>query len=75
MLSFSQVAEALMGLIYHRPSGENFSSSQGLSLNSIVQVMNTYRIFYLEIFDSYNPLNQLYNGLALQRLAKANKGL
>ena len=26
MLSFSQVAEALMGLIYHRPSGENFSS-------------------------------------------------
>ena len=25
MLSFSQVAEALMGLIYHRPSGENFS--------------------------------------------------
>ena len=26
MLSFSQVAEALTGLIYHRPSGENFSS-------------------------------------------------
>ena len=25
MLSFSLVAEALMGLIYHRPSGENFS--------------------------------------------------
>ena len=25
MLSFSQVAEALMGLIYHRPLGENFS--------------------------------------------------
>ena len=28
MLSFSQVAEALMGLIYHRPSGENFSSAK-----------------------------------------------
>ena len=27
MLSFSQVAEALMGLIYYRPSGENFSST------------------------------------------------
>ena len=27
MLSFSQVAEALTGLIYHRPSGENFSSA------------------------------------------------
>ena len=26
MLSFSQVAEALMGLIYNRTSGENFSS-------------------------------------------------
>ena len=26
MLSFSLVAEALTGLIYHRPSGENFSS-------------------------------------------------
>ena len=26
MLSFSQVAEALTGLIYHRPLGENFSS-------------------------------------------------
>ena len=26
MSSFSQVAEALTGLIYHRPSGENFSS-------------------------------------------------
>ena len=25
MLSFSLVAEALTGLIYHRPSGENFS--------------------------------------------------
>ena len=25
MLSFSLVAEALAGLIYHRPSGENFS--------------------------------------------------
>ena len=25
MLSFSPVAEALAGLIYHRPSGENFS--------------------------------------------------
>ena len=25
MLSFSLVTEALMGLIYHRPSGENFS--------------------------------------------------
>ena len=25
MLSFSLVAEALMGLIYHRPSGENLS--------------------------------------------------
>ena len=31
MLSFSQVAEALTGLIYHRPSGENFSSKQSLS--------------------------------------------
>ena len=30
MLSFSQVAEALMGLIYHRPSGENFSSVSDL---------------------------------------------
>ena len=27
MSSFSQVAEALTGLIYHRPSGENFSSA------------------------------------------------
>ena len=27
MLSFSLVAEALTGLIYHRPSGENFSST------------------------------------------------
>ena len=27
MLSFSHVAEALTGLIYHRPSGENFSSA------------------------------------------------
>ena len=27
MLCFSQVAEALTGLIYHRPSGENFSSA------------------------------------------------
>ena len=26
MSSFSQVVEALTGLIYHRPSGENFSS-------------------------------------------------
>ena len=34
MLSFSQVAEALMGLIYHRPSGENFSS---LTLYRIVK--------------------------------------
>ena len=31
MLSFSQVAEALMGLIYHRPSGENFSSARHFS--------------------------------------------
>ena len=29
MLSFSLVAEALTGLIYHRPSGENFSSPVG----------------------------------------------
>ena len=28
MLSFSLVAEALTGLIYHRPSGENFSSAK-----------------------------------------------
>ena len=27
MLSFSVVAEALTGLIYHRPSGENFTSA------------------------------------------------
>ena len=27
MLNFSHVAEALMGLIYHGPSGENFSSA------------------------------------------------
>ena len=27
MLSFSMVAEALTGLIYRRPSGENFSFS------------------------------------------------
>ena len=33
MLSFSLVAEALAGLIYHRPSGENsnFHSKQSLS--------------------------------------------
>ena len=30
MLSFSLVAEALKGLIYHRPSGENFSSAAQL---------------------------------------------
>ena len=36
MLSFSQVAEALMGLIYHRPSGENFSSV--LQVHNILQV-------------------------------------
>ena len=34
MLSFSLVAEALMGLIYNRPSGENFSfvGKQSLSV-------------------------------------------
>ena len=32
MLSFSQVAEALMGRIYHRPSGENFSSAEAVTL-------------------------------------------
>ena len=38
MLSFSLVAEAIAGLIYHRPSGENFSflqSNHSLSLNLV----------------------------------------
>ena len=37
MLSFSQVAEALMGLIYHRPSGENFSSSSTKICNHLLR--------------------------------------
>ena len=38
MLSFfSQVAEALMGLIYHRPSGENFSSAEGYSIDMMLR--------------------------------------
>ena len=35
MSSFSQVAEALTGLIYHRPSGENFSSLRVRSNESV----------------------------------------
>ena len=35
MLSFSQVAEALTGLIYHRPSGENFSSTLCLTMGEV----------------------------------------
>ena len=37
MLSFSLVAEALMGLIYHRPSGENSKFVFGLNKTQIVK--------------------------------------
>ena len=38
MLSFSRVAEALMGLIYHRPSGENSGVLQKISRFSSIYV-------------------------------------
>ena len=43
MLSFSQVAEALMGLIYHRPSGENFSSA---NLSPLLFLIYVYDMTY-----------------------------
>ena len=41
MLSFSLVAEALMGLIYHRPSGENFSFGLLESNQSVTKTETT----------------------------------
>ena len=42
MLSFSLVAEALMGLIYHRPSGENFSFVGKQSLSEFKSCERTH---------------------------------
>ena len=45
MLSFSLVAEALMGLIYHRPSGENsnfqFESKTHLEMILVLTLKQT----------------------------------
>ena len=41
MSSFSQVAEALTGLIYHRPSGENFSSAFASSVDLAAEYLQS----------------------------------
>ena len=70
MLSFSLVAEALTGLIYHRPSGENFSS---LSLSAEQRVDYTaYKRVYA-LFDAARRTSLTMEGVYALWLAASGQ--
>ena len=64
MLSFSLVAEALTGLIYHRPTGEN--SKFLPSLNSVYKVLtveHTSQDHFTQVFIiRHNGIRQIKQG-------------
>ena len=77
MLSFSQVVEALMGLTYHRPSGENFSSATLCKMmgevsletspkNTMIQDMINSETIWIQLNRQTQTYSRLFKKLVLQ---------